>query len=322
VWLPIMDPPASPEPKATQTNGEGDTIRPVDTPTGRELETASPQSAAKPSFKDVGQDALRRQQKLEQTTILYMANPQVAHLIFEPTHQNHLVEATYSIFRQFIMKHDWYVKRLKASEDEKRVYKSAGTSPKYWTFVAKSQQILKDALVKGYVIRVPPADADDGTSTKDRDGGGGSSSKSHKRAAKVVDPNKPKNKPTPYINFCNAKRNEVKSQHPSASFAELGRLFGIEWAKLDDAEKSIYVSPSDPPLAAGMDGSGAGAGAVGAVVAGAVVAGAGAGAGAVAGAVAGTVAGTVAGSSSSSDAAPVVVVADAMVVDEVGEGES
>lgn len=279
-----MDPPTSPEPKATI--GEGDTPRPVDTLIVRELETASPQSAAKQAVKDVGQDALRRQQKLEETTLLYMANPQVAHLIFEPTHRNHLVEATYSIFRQFIMKHDWHVKRLKASEDEKRVYKSAGTSPKYWTFVAKSQQILKDAMVKGYVIRVPPADAEDGTSTK---GDGSSSSKSHKRAAKVVDPNKPKNKPTPYINFCNAKRNEVKAQHPQASFSELGRLFGIEWAKLDDAEKSNYVSPPDPPTAAGMDGS----------------------------------SGSGSGSSSSSDVAPVVAdaadAADAMGVVEVGE---
>ena len=222
------------------------------------------------SLKDVGQAALQRQQQLEEKTLMYMGNPLVASLIFEPTPENHLVEATYTIFRQFILRNEWHVKRIKASEDEKRIYKSAGTSPKYWTYVGRTAQTLKDQLLKGYFVRIPHApDADysgqynaaaaaaaaaAGYSTGavlGRSGTGAPKSKA------VKDPNKPKAKPTPYINFCNAKRLVVKAAHPKASFSELGRIFGIEWAKLDDSEKAQYVSPPSESVAVTGTGSGA-----------------------------------------------------------------
>ena len=120
------------------------------------------------SFKDVGAAALQRQLQLEERVTTHLANPLVASLIFEPTNDNHLVEATYSVFRQFILRNEWHVKRVKASEDEKRVYKSH-SGPKYWTYVARTAQALKDTLLKGPEIRVPDStgvnEVGDGTSS-------------------------------------------------------------------------------------------------------------------------------------------------------------
>ena len=53
---------------------------------------------------------------------------------------------------------------------------------------------------------------------------------------------KPKVKKTPsaYILFCTAKRPEVKTNHPEATFGELGGLLGKMWTAMDATAKAPY----------------------------------------------------------------------------------
>jgi hypothetical protein len=143
------------------------------------------------SFKDVGAAALQRQLQLEERVNAYLENPLVASLIFEPTNDNHLVEATYSVFRQFILRNEWHVKRVKASEDEKKIYKSH-SGPKYWTYVGRTAQALKDTLLKGPEIRIPDSTGDN----EFGDGASSSSSSRGRNSSKAKDTSKAKSKLT------------------------------------------------------------------------------------------------------------------------------
>jgi len=49
---------------------------------------------------------------------------------------------------------------------------------------------------------------------------------------------------SPFIAFCNAKRDEVKAANPTAQFGEMGRLLFTLWEGLTESEKAMYMAPS------------------------------------------------------------------------------
>lgn len=67
----------------------------------------------------------------------------------------------------------------------------------------------------------------------------------HKEAAVEVEDEegvpKPEKAKSPYIVFCQDKRNEIKLKHPEASFGEMGRIMGEEWKALDQKIKDVYI---------------------------------------------------------------------------------
>ncbi|KAH8058667.1 hypothetical protein JL722_5895 [Aureococcus anophagefferens] len=62
-----------------------------------------------------------------------------------------------------------------------------------------------------------------------------------KKKRKKKDPNAPKGKSSAYIMFGNAKRAEVKEQHPDFSLGDIGRELGKRWKELTDDDKKPYV---------------------------------------------------------------------------------
>jgi len=54
-------------------------------------------------------------------------------------------------------------------------------------------------------------------------------------------------KPTPsaYLVFCSAKRAELQNANPTATFTDLGKMFGQIWATYTAEEKSIYVEQAN-----------------------------------------------------------------------------
>lgn len=53
-------------------------------------------------------------------------------------------------------------------------------------------------------------------------------------------------KPSPYIVFTKAKREEIKGRNPSADFFEIGRLLGAAWRALPQTEKDAYKQTAAP----------------------------------------------------------------------------
>jgi len=47
--------------------------------------------------------------------------------------------------------------------------------------------------------------------------------------------------PSPYILFCNEKRQSVKDNNPNITFGQQGRELGRMWSDLSDEEKIKYV---------------------------------------------------------------------------------
>jgi hypothetical protein len=45
--------------------------------------------------------------------------------------------------------------------------------------------------------------------------------------------------------FCQDKRASTKAEHPSSSFAELGKILGDLWQKLDEEEKKPYMKQNE-----------------------------------------------------------------------------
>ena len=57
--------------------------------------------------------------------------------------------------------------------------------------------------------------------------------------AKANAPPKVKRPPTPYMIFCSQARIQVKNTHPTATFAETGKILGAMWASLDERSKAV-----------------------------------------------------------------------------------
>ncbi|WVO15613.1 non-histone chromosomal protein 6 [Cryptococcus depauperatus] len=62
-----------------------------------------------------------------------------------------------------------------------------------------------------------------------------------KRASKKdKDPNKPKRALSAYMFFVQDYRERIKTENPEASFGDVGKLLGIKWKEMSDAEKKPY----------------------------------------------------------------------------------
>jgi predicted GIY-YIG superfamily endonuclease len=61
------------------------------------------------------------------------------------------------------------------------------------------------------------------------------------KAAKAVkDPNAPKRPLSNYMNFCNAKRAEVKAANPDAKMTDLSKILGTQWKALSEEQQTSY----------------------------------------------------------------------------------
>ena len=45
---------------------------------------------------------------------------------------------------------------------------------------------------------------------------------------------------SPFIAFCNANREQVKTANPTAEFGDVGRLLSVAWKQLNESEKELY----------------------------------------------------------------------------------
>lgn len=64
-----------------------------------------------------------------------------------------------------------------------------------------------------------------------------------KRTAKrgqKKDPNAPKRALSAYMFFANDQREVVRTENPSASFGQIGKLLGEKWKSLSESEKKPY----------------------------------------------------------------------------------
>ena len=63
----------------------------------------------------------------------------------------------------------------------------------------------------------------------------------------------PKRTPTSYLIFCSQARTQVKTTHPTATFAETGKILGAMWASLDERSKAVYTrAAAEQKAAAGL----------------------------------------------------------------------
>jgi hypothetical protein len=46
----------------------------------------------------------------------------------------------------------------------------------------------------------------------------------------------------PYIEFCKAKRDEVRASNPTAKFGDMGRLLLAIWKEMSESEKAAYAN--------------------------------------------------------------------------------
>jgi len=60
------------------------------------------------------------------------------------------------------------------------------------------------------------------------------------RKKRKKDPNAPKKPCSAFFHFSKRMRPTIKEQHPDASFGQLGKLIGEEWAKLAPEDKKQY----------------------------------------------------------------------------------
>jgi len=66
-----------------------------------------------------------------------------------------------------------------------------------------------------------------------------------KKAKKEKDPNRPKRPMSAFVLFGQDNRERIKKENPAATFGEVGKLLGAEWAKASDAQKKKYIAIYD-----------------------------------------------------------------------------
>jgi hypothetical protein len=52
---------------------------------------------------------------------------------------------------------------------------------------------------------------------------------------------------SPYIAFCNAKRDEVRANNPTIAFGDTGRILWSLWKNMSESEKAVYVNLRSQP---------------------------------------------------------------------------
>jgi len=48
---------------------------------------------------------------------------------------------------------------------------------------------------------------------------------------------------SPFIAFCEAKRDEVKAANPTAAFGDTARILSTLWKEMSESEKAVYADP-------------------------------------------------------------------------------
>lgn len=48
---------------------------------------------------------------------------------------------------------------------------------------------------------------------------------------------------SPYIAFCEAKRDEVKAANTTAAFGDTARILSTLWKEMSESEKAVYADP-------------------------------------------------------------------------------
>jgi hypothetical protein len=61
------------------------------------------------------------------------------------------------------------------------------------------------------------------------------------KVAKADKVDKPKRAPSAYLIFCSERRVAVKEANPDATFKDMGKLLGAEWATLDDKARQVHI---------------------------------------------------------------------------------
>jgi hypothetical protein len=52
---------------------------------------------------------------------------------------------------------------------------------------------------------------------------------------------------SPFIAFCNSRRDEVKAANPNAEFGKIGMLLSTLWKNMSQSEKDAYAQPRKAP---------------------------------------------------------------------------
>lgn len=65
-----------------------------------------------------------------------------------------------------------------------------------------------------------------------------------KKRKKVL-PNGPKAPVTGYVRFLNARREQIRAQHPELPFPEITKRLGAEWSRLDPNDKQRYLDEAE-----------------------------------------------------------------------------
>lgn len=206
-------------------------------------------------FADVSQAALTRQTNLETRLITYFSDPNNEVIKFDPSSENHLVEHTWKLMKEFCLKNNWQIRRIKATEKEKDISRSHVKGSRFWLYVATNIEKLNETIAE----RIPIGTYSRNTSSIPASL---SSFYNHEENASYLSTKQPKNKsirvpkaskstkslvdkiprkPSPYINFCRLMRNKIKDANPTASFGQIGALCGQEWNKLPQEEKKKYA---------------------------------------------------------------------------------
>ncbi|KAG9292317.1 hypothetical protein G9A89_009129 [Geosiphon pyriformis] len=64
--------------------------------------------------------------------------------------------------------------------------------------------------------------------------------KKAKRPKKIKDPNAPKRPMNSYMEFCRAKRPEIRKENPDLKYVDIGKILSEMWRKMSDSEKEPY----------------------------------------------------------------------------------
>jgi hypothetical protein len=202
-------------------------------------------------FADVSQAALTRQTNLETKLSNYFSDSNNEVIEFDPSSENHLVEHTWKLMKEYCLKKNWQIRRIKATEKE--ISKCHVKGSRFWLYIATNIEILNLTIANripiGTYSRNTSSLAATISSFENKEEGTSSVSSNKTKATRVTKASKSAKssvdkiprKPSAYINFCRVMRSNIKDANPTASFGQIGALCGSEWNKLPQEEKKKYA---------------------------------------------------------------------------------
>jgi len=121
------------------------------------------------------------------------------------------------------------------SKESNELTMDAGLSPEGPFLSSVAQPELSQGL------NIVPSEMGNQTETK-RKGGW---TKGKKRKKGMRDNNAPRQPLSGYLRFLTERREQLRRERPSLSFAEISKLLGAEWSHLDPQEKQRYLDEAD-----------------------------------------------------------------------------